>query len=65
LDKTYDLTEDKIKLFNIISLKRANNNEKEVLINYAKSSQFKRVSFLDIYYNKFNKNDFKDKIVVI
>jgi CHASE2 domain-containing sensor protein len=64
LEKKYELTKDKVKLFDRVELIKASNNKNEILINYT-NSLFKRISFLDIYDNKFNKNDIKDKIVII
>lgn len=56
---------DKYVIKNKIELLKSRKNQNEVLINYSDSKQFTKKSFLDIYYNKFDKNLFKDKIVVI
>jgi CHASE2 domain-containing sensor protein len=40
-------------------------NQNDVLINYTDSYNFAKKSFLDIYNNNFDKDQFKDKIVLI
>lgn len=56
---------DKFVINDKIELIKSRINKNEVLINYSDSSNFNKASFLDIYYNQFNKDDFKDKIIVI
>ena len=55
----------KLLIWDKIELMRSRSHKNEVLINYTDSSKFTKRSFLDIYYNQFDKNLFKDKIVVI
>lgn len=55
----------KLLVWDKIELIRSRSFQNEVLINYTESSKFTKRSFLDIYYNQFDKNLFNDKIVVI
>lgn len=57
--------DDKFVIGNKLELLKSRNGKNEVLINYTDSHKFTKKSFLDIYYNQFDKDLFKDKIVVI
>ncbi|MDP2090918.1 MAG: adenylate/guanylate cyclase domain-containing protein [Candidatus Gracilibacteria bacterium] len=41
------------------------DKKENILINYTESSKFFKKSYLDIYYNQFDKSIIKDKIVII
>ena len=62
-DKNYNFLSKKIPVFisNIMWDRRA----VEFVINFANSNLFKRESFYNIYTWNFNKDDFKDKIVLV
>lgn len=58
-------SQDKYVIENKIELLKSRKNQNEVLINYTDSYNFDKKSFLDIYNNNFDKDQFKDKIVLI
>lgn len=55
----------KYLIWDKIELIKSRHDKEEVLINFVPSYKYTKYSFLDIYYNKFNKDLLKDKIVVI
>ncbi len=61
ISKTHFLLNDKIKLLK----SRPSNENNKVLINYADSSRYNKISFLDVYNKNYEKDFFKDKIVLI
>ena len=65
LTDSYTFSDDKIRINDKIELTRSKKYKNEVLINYNDSHKFFKNSFLDIYNNNFNKDLYKDKIVVI
>lgn len=65
LTNDFVFTKDKITLNDRIKMLRSWTNKNEVLINYAETYRFYKKSFLDVYNWEFNKNDVKDKIVII
>jgi len=61
---------EKFSIWKKIELIKSKNNSNEVLINYSYDSDANRIkirniSFLDIYNNKFKKEVFKDKIILV
>lgn len=65
LTKEFELSNDKIFIWNRVQLIRAKENENSVLINYSQIDKFYKKSFLDIYNGDFKQVDVKDKIVII